>query len=220
MRLDKFIAQQLGVSRAIAGRLIRGHHVTVDDEVVRDTAFKLQPEHSVAYEGNSLTQLSSKDGKWSVDLRARLKVEQGNLDLLHLGIPASCLGPFQIEGSVPLTTDSTIKEGDRQLLAVRLGTSVAKGKEFTLRLRASLVSPIGDAFAVPEIQILPFEGRRLICVPKVLNTQSLDWTSEGVKPVELSSEWQKEIPDEAAMVFFEATNTSSYKVELQSQTVR
>ena len=56
MRLDKFIAQQLGVSRAIAGRLIRGHHVTVDDEVVRDTAFKLQPEHNVAYEGNSLTQ--------------------------------------------------------------------------------------------------------------------------------------------------------------------
>lgn len=56
MRLDKFIAQQLGVSRAIAGRLIRGHHVTIDDEVVRDTAFKLQPEHNVAYEGNSLTQ--------------------------------------------------------------------------------------------------------------------------------------------------------------------
>ena len=56
MRLDKFIAQQLGVSRAIAGRLIRGHHVTIDDEVVRDTAFKLLPEHAVAYEGNTLTQ--------------------------------------------------------------------------------------------------------------------------------------------------------------------
>jgi hypothetical protein len=190
------------------------------DETAFQTSRMVVEANRPVVQGNSLTQLSSKDGKWSVDLRARLKVEQGNLDLLHLGIPASCLGPFQIEGSVPLTTDSTIKEGDRQLLAVRLGTSVAKGKEFTLRLRASLVSPIGDAFAVPEIQISPFEGRRLICVPKVLNTQSLGWTSEGVKPVELSSEWQKEIPDEAAMVFFEATNTSSYKVELQSQTVR
>ncbi|MBK5654393.1 MAG: hypothetical protein I4N50_22250, partial [Rhizobium sp.] len=30
MRLDKFIAQQLGVSRAIAGREIRGNRVTVD----------------------------------------------------------------------------------------------------------------------------------------------------------------------------------------------
>ena len=56
MRLDKFIAQQLGVSRAIAGRQIRGNHVTIDGEVVRDTAFKLQPEHEVAFEGNSLTQ--------------------------------------------------------------------------------------------------------------------------------------------------------------------
>ena len=56
MRLDKFIAQQLGVSRAIAGRQIRGNHITVDGEIVRDTAFKLLPEHEVAYEGNPLAQ--------------------------------------------------------------------------------------------------------------------------------------------------------------------
>jgi len=60
MRLDKFIAQQLGVSRAIAARLIRGSHVTVDDDIVRDSAFKLQPEHQVEYEGNS-----TDDGQWS-----------------------------------------------------------------------------------------------------------------------------------------------------------
>ena len=36
MRLDKFIAQQLGVSRAIAGREIRGNRVTVDGEIVRN----------------------------------------------------------------------------------------------------------------------------------------------------------------------------------------
>jgi len=56
MRLDKFIAQQLGVSRAIAGRQIRASHVTVDGDVVRDTSFKLRPEHQVAYEGNALVQ--------------------------------------------------------------------------------------------------------------------------------------------------------------------
>ncbi len=56
MRLDKFIAQQLGVSRAIAGRQIRASHVTVDGDVVRDTAFKLRPEHQVEYEGNALVQ--------------------------------------------------------------------------------------------------------------------------------------------------------------------
>lgn len=35
MRLDKFIAQQLGVSRAIAGREIRANRVTVDGEIVK-----------------------------------------------------------------------------------------------------------------------------------------------------------------------------------------
>lgn len=56
MRLDKFIAQQLGVSRAIAGREIRGNRVTVDGEIVRNAAFKLLPEHDVAYDGNPLAQ--------------------------------------------------------------------------------------------------------------------------------------------------------------------
>lgn len=56
MRLDKFIAQQLGVSRAIAGRQIRASHITVDGEIVRDAAFKLLPEHEVEYEGNALAQ--------------------------------------------------------------------------------------------------------------------------------------------------------------------
>ena len=52
MRLDKFIAQQLGVSRAIAGREIRASRVTVDGDIVRDSAFKLQPDHQVEYDGN------------------------------------------------------------------------------------------------------------------------------------------------------------------------
>lgn len=56
MRLDKFIAQQLGVSRAIAGREIRASRVTVDGDIVKDSAFKLQPEHQVEYDGNTLTQ--------------------------------------------------------------------------------------------------------------------------------------------------------------------
>ena len=58
MRLDKFIAQQLGVSRAIAGREIRGSRVTVDGDIVKDASFKLQPEHEVEYDGNTLTRRS------------------------------------------------------------------------------------------------------------------------------------------------------------------
>lgn len=56
MRLDKFIAQQLGVSRAIAGREIRGNRVTVDGDIIKNAAFKLLPEHAVAYDGNPLAQ--------------------------------------------------------------------------------------------------------------------------------------------------------------------
>ena len=56
MRLDKFIAQQLGVSRAIAGREIRASRVTVNGDIVKDTAFKLLADHDVEYDGNPLAQ--------------------------------------------------------------------------------------------------------------------------------------------------------------------
>lgn len=56
MRLDKFISQQLGVSRAIAGREIRASRITIDGEVVRDASFKLKPEHQVEFDGNPLIQ--------------------------------------------------------------------------------------------------------------------------------------------------------------------
>lgn len=56
MRLDKFISQQLGVSRAIAGRVIRAQRVSVDDEIIRDSSFKLLPEQQVDFDGKPLSQ--------------------------------------------------------------------------------------------------------------------------------------------------------------------
>ncbi|MCU5773153.1 16S rRNA pseudouridine(516) synthase RsuA [Erwiniaceae bacterium BAC15a-03b] len=56
MRLDKFLSQQLEISRAIAAREIRAKRVTIDGEIVRDTSFKLEPEHQVEYDGNPLQQ--------------------------------------------------------------------------------------------------------------------------------------------------------------------
>ncbi|MFS2224480.1 16S rRNA pseudouridine(516) synthase RsuA [Pantoea sp. B65] len=56
MRLDKFLSQQLEISRAIATREIRAKRVTIDGEIVRDTSFKLEPEHQVEYDGNPLQQ--------------------------------------------------------------------------------------------------------------------------------------------------------------------
>lgn len=56
MRLDKFLSQQLGISRALVARELRAQRVTVDGEVVKSGAFKLSPEHLVAFDGNALVQ--------------------------------------------------------------------------------------------------------------------------------------------------------------------
>ncbi|MBF3321084.1 16S rRNA pseudouridine(516) synthase, partial [Leptospira borgpetersenii serovar Hardjo-bovis] len=56
MRLDKFIAQQLGVSRAIASREIRASRVTVNGDIVKDSAFNLLAYNDVEYDGNPLIQ--------------------------------------------------------------------------------------------------------------------------------------------------------------------
>ncbi|ADU69968.1 16S rRNA pseudouridine(516) synthase RsuA [Pantoea sp. At-9b] len=56
MRLDKFISQQLEISRAISAREIRAKKITINGEVVRDTAYKVLPDDDVAYDGNPLAQ--------------------------------------------------------------------------------------------------------------------------------------------------------------------
>ncbi|ADP13054.1 16S rRNA pseudouridylate synthase A [Erwinia sp. Ejp617] len=56
MRLDKFISQQLEVSRAIAARELRARKVTVDGEVVREGSYKLNADSTVEYDGNVLEQ--------------------------------------------------------------------------------------------------------------------------------------------------------------------
>ncbi|REF27787.1 ribosomal small subunit pseudouridine synthase A [Xenorhabdus cabanillasii] len=57
MRLDKFLSQQLGISRNDVGRELRAGRVTVDDEIIKTGAYKLKPEQVVAYEGTILEQL-------------------------------------------------------------------------------------------------------------------------------------------------------------------
>ena len=56
MRLDKFLSQQLGVSRALVARELRAKRVTIDGEVVKSGAIKLTPEQDVRFDGNPLQQ--------------------------------------------------------------------------------------------------------------------------------------------------------------------
>ena len=57
MRLDKFLSQQLGISRALIARELRAKRVTVDGEVVKSGAHKLTPEQEVAFDGQVLEQI-------------------------------------------------------------------------------------------------------------------------------------------------------------------
>ncbi|WP_237385206.1 16S rRNA pseudouridine(516) synthase RsuA [Xenorhabdus sp. Sc-CR9] len=58
MRLDKFLSQQLGISRNDVGRELRAELVTVDNEVIKTGAYKLKPDQQVAYDGTILQQLN------------------------------------------------------------------------------------------------------------------------------------------------------------------
>ncbi|XBS68571.1 16S rRNA pseudouridine(516) synthase RsuA [Acerihabitans sp. KWT182] len=57
MRLDKFLSQHLGISRALALRELRAKRVTVDGETVRQGAFQLLPHHEIRFDGNVLRQI-------------------------------------------------------------------------------------------------------------------------------------------------------------------
>ncbi|MCV9880013.1 16S rRNA pseudouridine(516) synthase RsuA [Brenneria izbisi] len=56
MRLDKFLSQQLAISRSLVARELRAQRVTVDGEIVKNGAFKVLPKHEVAFDGNPLEQ--------------------------------------------------------------------------------------------------------------------------------------------------------------------
>lgn len=57
MRLDKFLSQQLGISRAQVGRELRTGKVTVDGVIIKSGAHKLQETEKVEYEGYELKQV-------------------------------------------------------------------------------------------------------------------------------------------------------------------
>lgn len=57
MRLDKFLSQQLGISRSLILRELRAGLVTIDGEMVKSGSTKITPEQEVAYDGNVLTQI-------------------------------------------------------------------------------------------------------------------------------------------------------------------
>jgi 16S rRNA pseudouridine516 synthase len=58
MRLDKFLSQQLGLSRTQVGRELRNEKVTVNGEPIKSGACKLAESDIVEYEGHELRQIT------------------------------------------------------------------------------------------------------------------------------------------------------------------
>jgi 16S rRNA pseudouridine516 synthase len=58
MRLDKFLSQQLGISRSLIIRELRAKRVTVDGEIAKSGALQLTPEQRVEFDGNELQQIT------------------------------------------------------------------------------------------------------------------------------------------------------------------
>lgn len=58
MRLDKFLSQQLGISRSLVARELRAGNVMVDDEVVKSGSMQVGIDNEVAYDGNVLVQVT------------------------------------------------------------------------------------------------------------------------------------------------------------------
>ncbi len=58
MRLDKFLSQQLGISRSLVARELRAGNITIDDEIVKSGSFQVTPDKEVAFDGNILVQVT------------------------------------------------------------------------------------------------------------------------------------------------------------------
>ena len=58
MRLDKFLAHHLGISRTIVGKELKAKKVTVDGEIIKSGAYQLTPQQQVEYDGYIITPVS------------------------------------------------------------------------------------------------------------------------------------------------------------------
>lgn len=59
MRLDKFLAHHLGISRTIVNKELKAKKVTVDGEIIKSGAYQLSTEQIVEYDGYEITPVTN-----------------------------------------------------------------------------------------------------------------------------------------------------------------
>lgn len=60
MRLDKFLAHHLGISRNLVNKELKANNVTVDDIVIKSGSFQINEQQVVKYQDNIIEQIHSK----------------------------------------------------------------------------------------------------------------------------------------------------------------
>ncbi len=132
--------------------------------------------------GDTLTSLARESGAWSATFRCRLTAESGEIDVLRLRVPTTWSGPFDIESSIPVTTETTPLDEHHQIVAIRFATTIAQDGHVDLRIRSPLVVPAGSAASVPEIALEPPAGvHSYVSVPTSLDSQNIAWIDSGVQ---------------------------------------
>ncbi|MCO6524236.1 MAG: hypothetical protein J6562_04345, partial [Candidatus Schmidhempelia sp.] len=60
MRLDKFLAHHLGISRSLVNKELKAGLVTVNDQIVKVGAYQLAIDENVSYRGNEIIPVIEK----------------------------------------------------------------------------------------------------------------------------------------------------------------
>lgn len=60
MRLDKFLAHHLGISRKLVNKLLKNKQITVDDEIIKLGAYQLAPAQIVKLDGEPIEAVHGK----------------------------------------------------------------------------------------------------------------------------------------------------------------
>jgi len=115
--------------------------------------------------------------------RCQLTVEDGNLDILRLQLPNNCIGPFDVQSAIPVTTEFATLNDQTGSLSIRFATTVAKSGSVDLRIRSPLKPSTGTQVSVPAITLESLAGgHRYIGVPESADSQVITWAEMGVRP--------------------------------------
>ncbi len=191
----------------------------MDETAARAAHFVANPSRSEV-SGDTFTGLTREGGSWWVAFRARLVASQGDLDVLRVRLPPTCPGPFDLESSVPASTDTLALDEHHRTLAIRFTTAVPQGKEVELQVRSPLAVPAGSSAFVPEIVVAALsQGRRYVGVPNSLDGQPVAWTDVGVQPAQVPQALLRGAPAITDQIRFEIVKDPCH-VAVRSQTIR